>query len=130
MNYLLIFIGYLKWHYGKALLTTITLWKNFSVFIFNFFSIKSLATNFFTPWKRLAESYPKGFHIQESLEIFLVNTMMRIVGMILRTLMLTIGLSCYIAFLFSLPFLIMIWLALPPMILFIIILGLILIFKK
>ena len=129
MNYLLVFIGYLKWHYGKALFTTFSLWRNFSVFIFNFFSIKSLATNFFTPWRRLAESYPKGFHLKEDFEIFLINTLMRIVGMIFRTFMIIIGLSCYFIFLFSLPLMLIIWIALPPMILFLIILGIILIFR-
>jgi len=130
MRYLSVLLGYLKWHYGKALFTTFALWRNFSVFVFNFFSIKSLASNFFTPWKRLAETYPKGIHLQEDLEIFLVNTMMRFVGMVLRTIMLAIGLFCYFIFLLSMPFFLIVWLLLPPFILLLIVFGLILIFSN
>jgi hypothetical protein len=130
MKYLFVLPGYLKWHYGKALFTTFSLWINFSVFIFNFFSIKSLATNFFTPWKRLAETYPKGFHLGEIAGIFILNTMMRIVGMILRFFMLIIGILIYLIFLFSLPIIITVWIVIPIAIATLIVLGFVLIFLK
>jgi hypothetical protein len=124
MKLLLTFFGYLKWHYGKALMAVFSFWKNILIFLFNFFSIKNLLGNFFTPWKRLADSYPKRFDIKVYFFTFLVNTIMRIVGMILRFIIIIIGLACCAAFTIFLPFALVIWLALPLIIAALIISGL------
>lgn len=113
MKLIRITFGYLKWHYGKALLTTFSFWKNILFFLLNFFSIKSLLVNFFAPWKRLADSYPKKFDISKFLSVLIVNTIMRIVGIILRTIILVIGLICCALYIVCLPLVLIIWLALP-----------------
>jgi len=127
MKYLSIFFGYLKWHYGKALATTFSFWKDILVFLFNFFSIKSLLGNFFTPWKRLADNYPKRFNLQIYFFTFLVNTIMRIVGILLRSTVLIIGLVCCAAYIILLPISLVVWILLPILIIALIILGIILI---
>ena len=127
MKFLQTSLGYLKWHYGKALIYTFSFWKNILVFLFNFFSIKSLLGNFFTPWKRLADSYPKRFSLKINSFTFLVNTIMRIVGIILRSIIIIIGLACCAIFVFSFPFALIAWLVLPPIVIFLLIYGLILI---
>jgi len=124
MKLLVTFFGYLGWHYGKALMAVFSFWKNILIFLFNFFSIKNLLGNFFTPWKRLADSYPKRFNIKVYFFTFLVNTIMRIVGMILRFIIITIGLACCAIFVIFLPFALVIWLALPLIIAVLIISGL------
>lgn len=128
MKYFTTFLGYLKWHYGKALIFTFTFWKNILVFLFNFFSIKSLLGNFFTPWKRLADSYPKNFNLSAYFYTFLVNTIMRIVGIILRSIIILVGLTCCIIYIILLPLSMIFWLALPVIIIFLVVYGLILIF--
>jgi hypothetical protein len=126
MNYFTTLIGYLKWHYGKALMTTFSFWKNILIFLFNYFSIKSLLGNFFAPWKRLADNYPKKFNPKIYFFTFLSNTMMRIVGMLLRSVVIIIGLAFCIAFIIFLPITLLIWLALPLIIAALIVFGLIL----
>jgi len=126
MKFLTTFFGYLKWHYGKALATTFTFWKNILVFLFNYFSIKNLVGNFFAPWKRLADNYPKKFNIKIYFFTFLVNTIMRIVGMFLRTIIIIVGLSVCVLYILCLPITLIFWLALPAIIIGLIIFGLIL----
>lgn len=128
MKFLSVLFGYLKWHYGKALITTFTFWKNILAFLFNYFSIKSLVSNFFSPWKRLADSYPKRFDLKIYFFTFLLNIIMRIVGILLRSIVLIIGLAICTITIVCLPITIIVWLALPPAIAGLIILGLILIF--
>lgn len=120
-------LGYLKWHYTRALVATFALWKNILVFLFNFFSIKNLIGNFSTPWKRLADTYPKKFNIKIYSSIFLVNSIMRIVGMFLRSIVILLGLTCCIIYVILLPLSLLIWLALPIVVIYLIITGLILI---
>jgi hypothetical protein len=128
MKILSSFLGYLKWHYGKALITTFSFWKNILVFLFNFFSIKSLIGNFFTPWKRLADSYPKKFNLAIYFNTFIANSLMRIVGMILRTVIIIVGLICCAIYIVLLPITVLVWLLLPPAIIAIMVYGLVLIF--
>jgi hypothetical protein len=128
MNFLLVIGSYLKWHYSKAIYNVFSIWKNISIFIFNFFSIKSLFFNLFSPWKRLSENYPKFINIKEYLGTLIVNTIMRVVGVLLRSFMLILGLFCFCIFLITLPFIIIIWLIFPLIILYLIITGIILIF--
>ncbi len=127
MRLLTTFLGYLKWHYGKALLKTFALWKNILVFIFNFFSIKSLIGNFYMPWKRLADNYPENFNIKAYFKTFLTNTIMRIVGMLMRSIIIIVGLFCCIIYIIFLPVTLIFWIALPAIIGFLMIYGLILI---
>lgn len=127
MKYLQVFWGYLVWHYGKAILSSFSLWKNLTVFIFNFFSIKYLLGNFFTPWKRLNESYPKWYEFKEYFSSLILNTLMRIVGMIIRFFTIIIGLFCTIIFIISFPLALFIWIITPLIILFLIVIGIILI---
>lgn len=128
MNIITTILGYLKWHYGKALMTTFTFWKNILIFLYNFFSIKSLTGNFFTPWKRLADAYPKKFNLKVYFFTFLVNSIMRIVGVILRSIIILIGFLFCLIYIALLPVTLLFWLALPLIIIFLIGSGLILIF--
>ena len=133
MNLLKTIFGYIKWHYGKALFSTFKLWKNLLLFLVQFFSLKSLFTNFFTPWKRLTDNYPAKFDLdsetlQKYFSTFIVNTIMRFFGMILRTFAITIGLFLCIIFILILPLTLLFWLILPPLILTLLLFGLILIF--
>lgn len=133
MNFLKTTFGYLIWHYGKALFSVFELWNNLLYFLFNFFSIKSLFANFFTPWKRLTETYPKFGVDLETIQtfffVFVVNTIMRILGMILRTFAIIIGIICCLLFIMTLPLAIILWVSIPIFILLSITFGFVLIFS-
>lgn len=113
MKIILIFLGQLKWHYGRGLKSLFSIWKNFFAFIINLFSIKYLFQNFFDTWKRMSDPYPKKFSFQQYLFTFLVNLIARIVGMIMRLALLIAGLIACTIFCLILPIAIVSWLALP-----------------
>lgn len=127
MKSLQVFFKYFKWHYGKAITASISLWKNLARFLFNFFSIKTLILNFFTPWRRISDSYPKWYNFKEYFSTLLMNTLMRIVGMFIRFFVIIFGLICTFIFVISYPAALLIWLVLPVIILTIILAGITLI---
>jgi hypothetical protein len=124
MKTISIILGYLKWHYSKAISSLGTIWKNLLYFIFHYFSISLLFKNFFDPWKRMNDSYPKRFSFKEYLFSFLTNIIIRIVGMIMRTFLIIIGLTCYIILAIFYPIVLIIWLLLPFITLYLIATGL------
>ena len=91
MNIVTIIWGYIKWHYSQAIRGMAKIWKNIIVFLFNYFSIALLFKNFFDPWKRMTERKPSFFQTKEYFTASLSNMIMRLLGMVLRTLMLIIG---------------------------------------
>jgi hypothetical protein len=129
MKIIFIILGYLKWHYSKAISSLSDIWKNFLYFTSNFFSIKLLFQNFFDPWKRMTDSYPKNFDLKKYFYAFIANLIVRIVGMIMRTGLIIIGLASYIIMALLYPIILIIWILLPLFIITLIIIGLILIIK-
>lgn len=129
MKTILVIFGYLKWHYGKALCSLTNIWKNFLFFVFEFFSIKPLFKNFFDPWKRMADSYPPHFDLKKYFYTFMTNLIVRIVGIILRSVLILIGLTCYVLLALLYPVALVTWLSLPFVIFILIGTGLSLIIK-
>ncbi len=133
MNLIRTILGYLKWHYGKALFATFKLWKNLLFFLIHFLSLKSLLTNFFTPWRKLTESYPPKFDLdiettKKYLSVFCINITMIILGMFFRTFAIIFGIVCCLSFILIIPLTLGFWLILPFLIIGTLIFGLILIF--
>lgn len=127
MKPLQVFFKYFKWHYGKAIAASVSLWKNLALFLFSFFSIKTLFLNFFTPWRRISDSYPKWYNFKEYFSTLIMNTLMRIVGMFIRFFVIIFGLICTFIFIIFYPAALLIWLVLPVAILTIILTGITLI---
>ncbi len=90
MNALGIIAHYLHWHYTKAFGEIFGLWRNILWFIKEFFSFSLLLKTFFSPWKRLHEKGSGG--IGGFFEGLIVTTIMRIIGMGMRTIVIVIGL--------------------------------------
>ena len=130
MKIFFMFLGQFKWHYSKGLKSIFFIWKNFLVFITQFFSLKYLVQNFFDTWKRMSDPYPKSFSFKVYLSTFLVNLIARIVGMIMRAVLLVVGLMVCIIFCLLLPISIIVWLLLPFILIVMAGAGLYLIFKK
>lgn len=124
-----IILGYLKWHYSKAIYSLSQVWNNFLYFISEFFSLKLLFKNFFAPWKRMSDRYPTSFNLKDYFYAFMTNLIIRIVGMIMRSFIIIIGSICFIIFALLYPVIIISWLILPLIVIALMTLGLILIFK-
>ena len=77
---------YFAWHYSRALTD---LWRNSQNavwFVYNFFSTRLLLRTFFAPWKRMDEDKTTAWF-----ERLVINTMMRLFGMVCRASLLAVG---------------------------------------
>lgn len=109
----LIFPSYVAWHYRRALSEYIAITNNVLWFTANFFSIGLLCRTFFAPWKRLDVPKTSKETLGMKFERYVVGTLMRFVGMGMRSIMIAFGSFMWIgAFgVFFLGF--FLWLAMP-----------------
>jgi hypothetical protein len=113
MKYFAIFPYYVSWHYGRGYYELISYLKNFVIFVPTFFSIGTLSKTLVSPLYRIKEKYEGGFDISNLLEVTVVNLIMRIVGLVVRTAVILIGIiSLKITFILSLS-VIVIWAIIP-----------------
>jgi len=129
MKFLRIFLGYVKWHYTRAIISLSITWKNLSRFLFEYFSIKPLLLNFFSPWKRKIDAYKKGSGLDKWFESIVINIIMRIVGMIVRSVVILIGFIVWVIFVLLFPVALIVWLVIFPILLFIAIYGITIFFS-
>jgi len=87
-----IVVQYLIWHFFDVPKGILKAWKNFLFFNFNYFSVVLLLKTFFSPWRRYSWSYGRGFNIKRYVEAFLSNLLSRILGAIVRSVLIIIGL--------------------------------------
>ena len=85
--------SYFIWHYTRALAELFVISRDFLWFVYHFFSISILSRSLLSPWQRLDERYKKGFRIGATLETFILNTLMRIVGFLIRSFVILVGLA-------------------------------------
>ena len=104
---------YFLWHYGGALCDMWEIEKNFLWFSYHFFSLPLLAKTFFSPIYRIREENSRGFDIGALLSDFIITSIMRLAGMIVRIPLLIAGVTAegMLAILFIPAMLV--WLMLP-----------------
>ena len=121
-------LAYLGWHYSLALKDLTRIYRNLVVFVYHFFSLPVLVKTFFAPWRRLGERYRPGSYPQAWLETLILNTIMRLVGIIARLALMVVGLVALglAVVLGLLSYLV--WLALPWLIAILFLTGLKLLF--
>lgn len=120
-----ILIQYLIWYFFDVPREILKGWKNFLIFNLNYFSLPSLFKTFFSHWRQYKWSYGRGFDISRYFEAFFSNLISRVLGAIMRAVLIFIGVLCEILiFLFGL-ILFLGWLILPVLL----IVGLIFSFK-
>ena len=123
MQILVIMAAYAKWHYSRAIGSLFGLWREFSYFWFRFFSVRMLSVTFFSPWRRLGEEYPKGLQPGVWLETFFINLLMRLIGVAIKALALAAWLVLTAGTLVAGALALIVWLVLPLLILFFLIIG-------
>lgn len=103
MGNIALFGSYIFWHYTFAISDFFRIWMNFFWFVFNYFSIGLLFRTLFSPWRRMTEKKSRGFNLAEWGEVLFVNAMMRIVGFLMRSILIVVGLvALFIVFVFGL----------------------------
>lgn len=113
--YLISFYG--KWHYTQGFRDLYRNWRSFVLFVLHFFSLRLLFRTWLSPFGRLDEEYKKGFDLEGFLETLIVNTMMRLVGFVLRTFVIVSGLVSLVAVLLLGPVLFVLWIFTPFLVL-------------
>ncbi len=84
---------YILWHYGRAFGEILHLYKNFFWFIAHFFSLKQLFRSFFAPFKRITAHRGETFSLEDLAGFVVINLISRIIGFILRLIIILIGIA-------------------------------------
>jgi hypothetical protein len=115
MNIIFAPTDYIRWHYGLALLQLFHIWFNFLWFVVHVFSLPLLIRTLFSPWHRLREEYGKkgGINPGDFFGSVLINLIMRIVGFIVRIVVITIGLTTLILTMLAGLIFLVLWLIAP-----------------
>lgn len=94
MLFLSIVHHYLLWHYSRAYMEIFHVWLNLLWFVVHFFSIPQLMRSWFSPWKRMTEKRERKWDLEDLAGFIIVNIISRIIGFILRTIVIILGLAC------------------------------------
>jgi len=88
-----ILFQYLIWQFFDVPKGLILAWRNFLLFNLNYFSIPLLLKTFFSPWRKYKWSYGKGFDIKRYFEVLFSNLISRVLGAIVRSFFIIVGLA-------------------------------------
>jgi len=91
MLFLSIVHHYFYWHYTRALSEIFSVWKNFVWFVGHFFSLRQLASSWFSPWKRTVEGRGEKWNFEALASFIIINLLSRIVGAMIRTIIIILG---------------------------------------
>ncbi len=114
---------YIEWHYSRALYDIVGIIKNFIWFFYEFFSIPLLLKTYFSPFHRLGEQYAHSIDLGKWAETFIVNSLMRVVGVFLRTFIILCGVCCIGITISTGLILLFSWMVAPLCVVFLILYG-------
>jgi hypothetical protein len=112
---------YLEWHFYDQPKAILKAWKNFLLFNLNFFSVFPLLKTFVSPLHQYTWSYPRGLDIPKHLEAAFSNLISRILGAILRTILILAGIIFEILILIFGFFIFVGWFIFPALLVFLLI---------
>ena len=110
-----IFLGWLSWQFFEMPGNILKAWRNFLLFNLNYFSIPLLIKTFLSPWRQYQWAYGKGFDVKRYLEAFFSNLISRILGAVLRSFLIFLGLLAEIFITFAGITIFFGWLTLPAL---------------
>lgn len=84
---------YLFWHYTSAPMNFLRVWGNMLWFVVHFFSLPILLRTLFQPIQRLSEEYQGGLDLEDLGQVIVVNTLMRILGVLVRSFFIVLGVA-------------------------------------
>jgi hypothetical protein len=104
---------YIRWHYSRAFRDIALIARDYFIFLWHFFSIYTLFSTLFSPWRRLGESYHERMSIEDRASTFVLNTIMRCVGAGVRMMVIMVGLSTLVGFVIAVVTLFVAWILFP-----------------
>ena len=87
----IILFQWLSWYLIEMPMEILRAWKNILVFNLNYFSINLLLKTLFSYWHQYQWSYPRGFDLGKYLEVAFSNLLSRLLGAIVRLIMIALG---------------------------------------
>ena len=108
-----ILVEYLIWQFFDIPKEILKGWENFLRFNLEYFSIISLLKTFFSPWHRYTWSRERGFSFSDYFEVLFSNILSRIIGVILRSFLIIIGIFAEALIFFAGFFVFLGWFILP-----------------
>lgn len=106
--------NFFSWYFHKGIHGMFEIWLNFISFFWSFFSIGELIFTLFSPWKKdISFRTWRGWHPEKALHLFINNIFSRIIGMIVRSIVIFSGLVITFATIVAGFSLIFIWIAFP-----------------
>lgn len=87
-----VFFNYVSWLYSAGIKEYLRAWANLHWFLLHFFSIGILLRTLFVPWHRMRERGSRALDIEGALTRTAVNLILRVVGLVVRTVLLAAGL--------------------------------------
>ena len=121
-----IFITWLIWHFYEMPKFLLGVWKNYILFALSYFSVPFLLKSLFAPWRKYKWNYPKGFAVGEFFSTLISNAISRILGALVRIVLIVIGILFQIFVIFAGLMIVFLWIAIP----FIIIAGFLFVFTN
>lgn len=127
MLFLSVAQNYLLWHYGRAFLEIFHVWFNLIWFTVHFFSIPQLMRSWVSPWKRMVEDKGRKWNVEDLAGYLIIGLLSRLIGFILRTIVIGLGLISLLAVVVAGFSIYVIWISLPLVIIALFIFGITLI---
>ncbi len=121
-----IILQFWKWYYTRAVKGLINIWKNFIIFVQEYYSIPLLLRTLFSPWKRDVTRKPRGLDIKKLFEALAFNAISRTIGFLVRSVTIIFGLICLLGVIVLGFIALIVWLILPFVLIFLIIMGILL----
>jgi len=108
-----ILIQYLIWYFWEVPGKILEALRNFLLFNINYFSIPLLFKTLFSHWRRYRWSYKGGFSPARYIEVYFSNLISRVLGAIVRSILILLGLLVEIFILLGGMIIFFGWLFLP-----------------
>lgn len=113
-----IFLVWFYWHFYEMPKFLLGVWKNYILFASNYFSLPDLIKSLFSPWRKYKWNYPKSFDVAEFFSTLISNTFSRLLGFIMRIVLVVVGVSFQILVITAGFVIFIIWVLLPFMIIY------------
>lgn len=110
-------IDYTAWHYSRAFREGWRIWTALVWFAIHLFAIPLHLKTLFTRFRKLGEPYPAGFQIRPFLSALLINTVTRIMGVLMRLGIIIIGLVAVGGLIAAGIITVLAWIAFPAVVL-------------
>ncbi|MDP3093378.1 MAG: hypothetical protein Q8N16_01285 [bacterium] len=111
-----LFIQWFVWYFLEAPKGILRGWKNILVFNLNYFSVPLLLKTLFSHWHQYQWYYPRGFDLGKYLEVIFSNTISRVLGAIVRLIMIVLGIVIEILIFFAGIAIIIVWFLMPVLV--------------